>query len=237
MSMLKTSSGDVKFSQKILYPGCHIIDRKVAYENLKDISLSFSDKLKWGVAFGTLLGIVRDGNFIEWDEDVDLYILEEEEEKFKNLLPSILKKGFELIRFERGGLYSISRNGEYTDFYVLKKVSNDIRYTLDGCFIFEKYLKNQKALLFKDIELNIPKEIDEYLTLEYGDWRTPVRYYPPKTGVIKKCYLLIYYYFRIYSPDCIYYWWIKKRRNKDLQVFLSKCAKKGYFLPSDLRIK
>ena len=237
MPILDTSKGRIKFKQHLLYPGCHIINREIAYKNLEDISKSLSGKLKWGVAYGTLLGIVRDGNFIEWDEDVDLYILEEEEVFFRTILPDILNKGFELIRYERGGLYSIQRDGEFTDFYVLKKVSSELRYTLDGGFVFEKYLTEQKEIQFNDITLIIPAEIDEYLTFEYGDWRTPVRFYPPRIGFFKKLRLLAYYYFRIYAPEFIYSWWLRKRRNKDLQEFILKSSEKGYSLPSDLIIQ
>ena len=39
-------------------------------------------------------------------------------------------------------------------------------------YIFDEYIK----VPFEDIEVNALKKYDEYLTVLYGDWRTP----PPK---------------------------------------------------------
>lgn len=238
MAIIKTTTGDYEFTQKMLFPGCHVQNREVAFENLNLINRILSNvSLHWGVAFGTLLGIVRDGDFIEWDEDTDLFILEEEENQFRDTLWNLKEVGFELIRFERAGLYSIWRKGEYVDFYVLRKLSEQLRYTSDGCFIFEKYITERKKINFKGIPLLVPQEVEDYFSLEYGNWQTPIRYYPPKVNFFKRLGMIMYCYFRLYSPDNIYYLWIKLLRSNDLRKFKDKCKKNGIYIDEGLKMK
>ena len=193
--------------------------------------------IHWGVVFGSLLGIVRDNDFIEWDEDTDLYILDEEEMEFRNALCKLRDIGFELIRYERAGLYSIWRDGEYIDFYVLRRLSDEIRYTSDGCFVLEKYIKDRKKIDFKGIPLFIPKDVDEYLSLEYGNWQVPVRFYSPKVNSFRRLGMILYCYFRLYSPDFLYFWWIEKLRAKDLDKFVVKCQEKGILINNKIKMK
>ena len=40
--------------------------------------------LKYWIGQGTLLGIIREGNLIEWDHDIDICMWPEEIEKKKN---------------------------------------------------------------------------------------------------------------------------------------------------------
>ena len=58
-----------------------------------------------------------------------LYILKEDEERFKDVLWLLNEVGFHLVRYERRGLYYIERNGEYFKIFVLHKISTDIRHT------------------------------------------------------------------------------------------------------------
>lgn len=230
MATLKTSKGNIYFKQKFLFPGCHQINRQIAFDNLCIINSIFADKgIHWGTIYGTLLGIYRDGDFIEWDEDTDLYILEEEEGLFKDLLWDLIDAGFELIRYERAGLYSILRNGEYIDFYVLNKLSEELRLTSDGGILFERFIKERRIMEFKGQKLFIPKDTEEFLSFKYGEWQKPVRFFPPKIGKFKYIINVLYWLFRLYSPDVLYYWWLKRLRLKiDIPNFKLNCQKKGY---------
>lgn len=100
------------------------------HENLEILSL-YLDKIdiNWGPCFGTLLGIVRNEDFIPWNPVFDIYILKEDEERFKDVLWMLKEVGFELVRHERRGLYYLCRKGEYFKIFVLFKVCTDIRHT------------------------------------------------------------------------------------------------------------
>ena len=73
--------------------------------------------------FGTLLVAVREKNFIIHDEDIDIYIFNEDKDKILELIYEFKKFGFDVARYEKKSLFSIIRNNEYINFYFFKKKS------------------------------------------------------------------------------------------------------------------
>ena len=72
--------------------GCEMIqinenEAKVLTTNILRVVVEFCDKhkLKYYLAYGTLLGAVRHQGFIPWDNDVDIWMLREDYERFKSL--------------------------------------------------------------------------------------------------------------------------------------------------------
>ena len=123
MAHIKTSRGLIEFRQHFIYDGMKCQDEGVALENLR-ILAHHLDKidLNWGPAFGTLIGIVRSDGFLPWAQAIDLYVLKEDEERLKDLLWKLKDEGFELVKYERRGLYTLLRKGEYTNIYVFRKI-------------------------------------------------------------------------------------------------------------------
>ena len=114
MAQIKTSRGLLEFKQHIIYDGLKRQDNEIALENLQLLSIQLDRVgLNWGPAFGTLIGIVRNDDFLPWAQGLDLYFLKEDEERFKDLLWKLKDDGFELVKYERRGLYTIERKGEY----------------------------------------------------------------------------------------------------------------------------
>ena len=111
MAHIKTSKGFLEYESHLLHFGDRVINKEVMLDNLKVLSV-FLDKIdiNWGPAFGTLIGIVRNDDFQPWKPLFDIYILKEDEEKFKDILWLLKDEGFELLRYERRGLYYLRRN-------------------------------------------------------------------------------------------------------------------------------
>ncbi|MBQ9310478.1 MAG: LicD family protein [Bacteroidales bacterium] len=211
-----------------LYLGRKTIDKAKALDNLR-LLVGILDRksLRYGPLFGTLLGIIRSDDFIDWDEDIDLYLLKEDEEAFLSMLPLLKTEGFDLVRYDKRGLYSLMRDGEYIDFYVLRKVSPELRHTGGADFIFERYLEDVTEYDFKGISLRVPKDVEQYLEFTYGDWRTPVQYFNYSPSSFEMFRMRFREWFKRCIPDSIYPLMIRIYRKKDLRKFLAKCAKKG----------
>lgn len=227
---INTSKGRLYFKPVTLFLGIKQINRDIAIKNLKLLAKVFNEAgIKVRPAFGSMLGIVREGNLIEWDEDIDLCILDVEEEKFKTTLWNLKAVGFDLIRYERRGLYSIMKDGEYIDIYVFTKVSPQI-YVTGAAFVLSKYLEVDFSLDFKGIQVFIPKDYDEYLTFQYGDWRTPVKYADFNMSAFKKFCVKSVHVIKGLLPDFLYYPLLHRHHRPDLKKFLDKCEAKGITL-------
>ncbi|MDO5446312.1 MAG: adenylyltransferase/cytidyltransferase family protein [Prevotellaceae bacterium] len=214
------------------------MNTELVLENLNILSV-FLDKIdiNWGPAFGTLIGIVRNDDFQPWKPVFDIYILKEDEERFKDVLWLLKDEGFELVRYERRGLYYLRRNSEYFKIFVLHKISSDVRHTCSTDFIHEKYLQNTVKWNFKGIELNVPQQVDEYLEFQYGaDWVTPKQTVFYTQNLISRYYHWTKRWVQDHMPDSWYYEWILQHRKKDFYHFKQQCKNAGVPLPENMQL-
>lgn len=238
MAHIKTSKGFFEYDRHLLYFGNKLINKENLIDCLQILSY-YLDKIdiNWGPAFGTLIGIVRNDDFQPWKPAFDIYILKEDEERFKDVLWLLKEEGFELVRYERRGLYVISRKEEYIKVFVLHKISSDVRHTGGSDFIHEKYLQNTVKWNFKGIDFNVPAEVDEYLAFQYGeDWTTPKQTVSYSLNPFVKYWHWSKTLIQDYMPDSIYYSWLLHHRQKDFLKFKSRCEAAGVPLPENVQL-
>ena len=238
MAHIKTSKGFLYYDSRLLYFGDKVMDKEVMLDNLRVLSI-YLDKIgiNWGPAFGSLIGVVRNNDFQSWKPLFDIYILKEDEERFKDVLWFLKDVGFKLVRYERRGYYYLERRDEYIKVYVLIKISPDVRHPAGVFYIHDKYLQNTVRWDFKGIELNVPVDVDEYLTFNYGkDWITP-----KQTTVYSTSRLLRYWHWmkvllQDHLPDNLYYYWLLNHKKKDFKRFKEKCEKACIPLPKNVQL-
>lgn len=237
MARIKTSKGYLEYKNRILYFGEKVMDMEKMLGNLQILSL-YLDKIdiNWGPAFGTLIGIVRNDDFQPWKPVFDIYILKEDEERFKDILWLLMEVGFTLVRYERRGRYYLERDGEYFKVFVLQKISTELRHTGSTDFIHEKYLQNTIKWDFKGIELNVPQEVDEYLTFQYGEWIIPKQTVWYKKNPVSRCIQNTKYWVMDHVPDNIYFYYTYIRRKRDFKLFKEKCNAAGIPLPDEVQL-
>ena len=177
MPSVMTSHGAIRYKTIPLFPGVKRIDKEIAFENLCLLkSILDANGIKFQLAFGTLLGVVREHDFIDHDEDIDLAFLDEDRNALWAILPDLMKMGFRVCRYDRRDLLSVMRKGEYIDFYFYRPWQEGYRIC-SGWVNVEKHLINTAQIEFKGISFPVPLDYEEYLVGEYGaDWRIPLQW-------------------------------------------------------------
>ena len=169
------------------------LDRNIAKENL----LLFRDILyKEGVEFfllyGTLLGAVREKDFLSYDTDTDIGILEKDREAFIKVIPKLLNNGFEIIRTKApDDLITFMRKDEYIDVGIFRKEKGYFKY--QNNYIKEDFFKEFEKIDFLGKEFLVPKDYTLLLREWYGEnWKVPIKNFPslPEKGYKKSLILL-----------------------------------------------
>ena len=132
------------------------------------------------LAFGTLLGAVREGNFIKGDDDVDIIIADEE--KLYESLPYLWKHGLFINRIFENELFTFHMDGRrgHVDMYVMRPI--DKKIYKNWCVSIRGHYAPKK--FFEGIDSNgcrvgetcypCPKNPENLLAWWYGkSWRIP----------------------------------------------------------------
>jgi len=185
----KRDDDDIKYSSYVLRSRIRRILRDAAdFLDEHDIDYTISD--------GTLLGAVRGGDIIPWDDDLDIHILEKDLEKLKGLREELNKLGYEFREFGvTWKMYPFSNpdNNKYypaLDFFPLKEGKphpnneyDDKRKTY--VFASEKAYNNFKTSFWyhddlfplkeyrvNNIMVKGPRDPEPYLDRAYKNWKT-----------------------------------------------------------------
>lgn len=192
---IRTNNGNYKYKFRPTFIGAKAIDKRIAKENLLFIKHFLDEQhITFLLSFGTLLGAVREHDFIAHDEDTDLIMMKEDMGKMLDLLFVLREKGFEVIRYESRGLLSIMRKGEYIDFYFYQDYPSNPQLSYCGRDLyFKKELVETSELQFLGETFKVPKDCIKYLKFNYGDnWHQPIarsNFNMSKTSMLKS-YLL-----------------------------------------------
>ena len=132
--------------------------------------------------FGTLLGIVRDGRLISWDDDIDIAIFADDFQLVKDALVRSVEK-FESL-FEIKILLRIYSNGNPASITIdcfeqgkkLFMVNFDCIY-IEGNVAKQElndtplhFFEGNDELLFFNTSIPVPQNYKSYLDYTYGDW-------------------------------------------------------------------
>lgn len=129
------------------------------------------------VSGGTLLGAVRDGDFIAWDWDAEFFCrYDEVVDKSQELLDGLRASGFLIVKqvFEKSRWKIVAEKNDFQ--YELRSWYRDgDDYRRDGYRIPAELIQGLCTVTLRDVEYPAPLRKEDYLTHVYGDWKTPVR--------------------------------------------------------------
>lgn len=162
---------------EITYENATIIDPSIAKRNLLDFKKILNQhQVKFLIMHGTLLGAIREHNFIKHDIDIDTCTLDEK--RLVEIIPALDKAGLKLCRYEKNLIYSFIRDGVYIDVYIVNKLQGLIRpfYVKYLWHIIpRKYFRHIKKMDFLGESFNIPNHSIELLEFWYGkEWHIPI---------------------------------------------------------------
>lgn len=176
----------------LTYDNATTIDTSIAQQNLLDFKKILDlKKIKFLIMHGTLLGAIREHNFIKHDIDIDTCTFNEE--KLIEAIPDLNEIGLKLCRYEEHAIYSFIRNGVYIDVYIVNKLQGLIRpfYVRYLYHIIpRKYFRHTKTMSFLGETFRIPNHCTIFLEFWYGqNWRTPISNAPSNDEDIRGSYL------------------------------------------------
>jgi hypothetical protein len=134
-------------------------------------------KIPYYLSGGTLLGVIREGDFIKWDWDIGIDTKIEDIYPKRDKLISVLRTtGFQIQTY-----YSHKQN------FKINAVKHGARYEVAGfikignnrcrkAYYYPKsFLEGHSEVILRGEKYRTFPEPKEYLTWLYGDWKTPIR--------------------------------------------------------------
>ncbi len=134
------------------------------------------------LAFGSLLGFVREGRFIEWDKDLDICFLYQETDVAR--LEKLLKDtGFKLIvncgkKIPFKIKCRLNRKHPPIDIaFFVKEADKLLTYgrVADSYVVRHRTPFSLVEKEYYGVKIRIPQNPEVFLTENYGDWQTPRR--------------------------------------------------------------
>lgn len=183
----------------------HGVKSDVIMKDLKDVMSVFK---KFGVkaylSYGAVLGAVRDKDFIPWDDDIDMDIIDKIDIKTRKDIGATLGDlGFKTqpimfnvfgrmelaavggegeCRYDGDGETGIivcERNFKFSIFFHKEEgdeyVCTPKVYAMKLISVPKKFFDKPEKVKLHGETFVTPGPLKEYLTYLYGDWKTPVR--------------------------------------------------------------
>jgi lipopolysaccharide cholinephosphotransferase len=167
MTTIITSKGKFFYERPEFNYGSKKINRDIAKENLflfKEIL--DKNNVKFMLAYGTLLGAIREGNFIEHDFDTDFIVLEEHRALFLDSLFEFSDNGFVVGRYEND-IISLIRKDEYIDVYFFRKYLFIYR-KIGIYYTYSRFLEKTSTYNFLGEFFSIPQDFEDTMA-EIGE--------------------------------------------------------------------
>ena len=152
-------------------------------------------QLPYTVDAGTLLGLVRDGDLIPWDDDLDLMLPVTALPRLDRVFGAIRGKGWQIsklypmevgapawrlgdprvLKIRRRFLKVIGPGTTVLDISITYRQDDHYWWEMAQriCRIPARFLDHTEYIEFAGQKLRVPSSREEYLERTYGDWRNP----------------------------------------------------------------
>ena len=152
------------------------MNKEVMWNNMKAFKESMDKHgIPFIIMFGGLLGLVRGGELIDGDDDVDVACLSEDHRKISLVIDDLKTQGFYIPDKNECPMHDhfFIRDGEKIEIWWFDKIGSERIY----CNIVRypaHYFETSATFNHKGINWPIPSNAKKFLELTYGpSWETP----------------------------------------------------------------
>lgn len=167
------------------------INRDILFKNVCEIHKVFNTyRIEHWLSHGTALGVYREQNFIEWDDDADfsMYFSDRDSNALKNVIYELQARGYYIPPSDPTKPVSLTnapywdvvfiKDGEKVEFWCFEKKGHEYIYDEERnkrALAHPAYFYDSlDAIKFKGVEFNTPHDLPAYLIMMYGlDYMTP----------------------------------------------------------------
>jgi len=152
------------------------------------------------LGYGVLLGAIRDGDFVGWDNSIELFVKSEDFDKInQNFIVSARKKGF--CNHDTGSDFRRFRE-KLVFFYQDVRIAI-VAWHLMGDYRVRRYLRVPSRFFGSDqveflgsryLALHPPKD---YLRFQYGKWEIPIKSGDSDDYFSRDCYRYPFFIYKV----------------------------------------
>lgn len=165
------------YRDETYYAKCHFDKENagIMLRNLKEVLLK--NNVHFTLNFGTLLGAIRDHDFIPHDYDLDLSMHDRYKSAFIASLPELYERGIVLCGHYKDNIFNLFYEGIICDIDVVHDMvfPYSLRYyrLLEKCYP-KFYTEKTEFIDFLGGKYEVPKNPERFLEYMYGkNWRIP----------------------------------------------------------------
>jgi hypothetical protein len=164
----------------------HLILNKTQLSSLRELLLLFKkickeNNIKYFAIGGTLVGTVRTGGFLPFDDDIDLGILDTDQDKIKQFITNYKSDVYYFEKVFFGYKLKKKESNVFIDIMIFENVNN--KYVIDptnnpwpeSSFNSIDEILPLKKMSFNNIKINVPQKYLDYLNRNFPKWDKTIK--------------------------------------------------------------